>query len=86
MIGRSARTPHPSGGIGPQYLIWAVDSAGDLRVLEQALRGYGRLTDTYTSGEVNFVVGSDPDGIRILMAHPGPDKLPRSVIGPHLYT
>jgi hypothetical protein len=86
LIGRSARTPHPSGGIGPQYLIWAVDSADDLQMLEQALRGYGRLTDTYTSGGVNFVVGRDPDGIRIMMAHPGPDKLPRSVVGPRLYT
>ena len=85
LIGRSTRTPHPSGGIGPQYLIWAVDSADDLRLLEQALRRYGRYTDTYTSGGVTFVAGRDPDGIRILMAHPGPDKLPRSVVGARLY-
>jgi catechol 2,3-dioxygenase-like lactoylglutathione lyase family enzyme len=85
LIGHSARTPHPSGGIGPQYLIWAVNSAEDLRKLEQALQGYGRYIDTYTSGGVTFLRGRDPDGIRILMAHPGPDKLPRSIIGPHLY-
>ena len=85
LIGRSARTPHPSGGIGPQYLIWAVNSADDLHELEQALRRYGRITHTYISGGVTFIAGRDPDGIRILMAHPGPDKLPRSVIGPHLY-
>jgi hypothetical protein len=64
----------------------AEEPADDLQILQQALRGYGRLTDTYTSGGVNFVVGSDPDGIRILIAHPGPDKLPRSVVGPRLYT
>jgi catechol 2,3-dioxygenase-like lactoylglutathione lyase family enzyme len=85
LIGRSARTPHPSGGIGLQYLIWAVNSAGDLQQLEQALQRYGRYSDTYTSGGVTFLRGRDPDGIRMLMAHPGPDELPRSVIGPHLH-
>ena len=85
LIGRSARTPHPSGGIGPQYLIWAVNSADDLQELEQALQDTGRYIDTYTSGGVTFLRGRDPDGIRILMAHPGPDKLPRSVIGAQLH-
>jgi catechol 2,3-dioxygenase-like lactoylglutathione lyase family enzyme len=85
LIGRSPRTPHPSGGIGPQYLIWAVNSADDLEELEQTLRRYGRLTDTYTSGGVTFVAGRDPDGIRILTAHPGPDQLPRSVLGPRFF-
>jgi len=85
LIGRSARTPHPSGGIGPQYLIWAVNSADDLQELEQALRRYGRTTHTYISGGVTFIAGRDPDGIRILMAHPGPDEFPRSVIGAQFY-
>jgi len=85
LIGHSARTPHPSAGIGPQYLIWAVNSADDLQLLEEALRRYGRPADTYTSGGVTFVAGRDPDGIRILVAHPGPDKLPRSVVGARLY-
>jgi catechol 2,3-dioxygenase-like lactoylglutathione lyase family enzyme len=85
LIERSARTPHTSGGIGPQYLIWAVHSADHLQELDQALRRYGRVTHTYTSGGVTFIAGRDPDGIRILMAHPGPDKLPRAVIGAQLY-
>jgi catechol 2,3-dioxygenase-like lactoylglutathione lyase family enzyme len=85
VIARGPRAPHPSGAIGPQCLIWAAGSADDLEELEQALRGYGRPTDTCTSGGVTFVTGRDPDGIRILMAHPGPDQLPRSVVGAHLY-
>jgi catechol 2,3-dioxygenase-like lactoylglutathione lyase family enzyme len=85
LIGRCARAPHPSGGIGPQFLIWAVHSADDLQELDQTLRRYGRVTHTYTSGGVTFIASRDPDGIRILMAHPGPDKLPRSVIGAQLY-
>jgi len=85
LIGQGPRTPHLAGGIGPQYLIWAVDSAGDLQVLESALRGHGGRVDTFQSGGVTFVSARDPDNIRILMAHPGPDRLPRSVIGSRLY-
>ena len=86
LIGRGTRTPHHSGGIGPQYLIWAVESAADLRDLEQAFKDHGGRTDTHTSGGVSFVAGRDPDGIRILVAHPSPDAFPRSVVGAHLYT
>jgi len=85
LIGQGSRAPHLAGGIGPQYLIWAVDDADDLQVLERTLRGHGGRVDTFQSGGVTFVRGRDPDNIRILMAHPGPDKLPRSVVGPHLY-
>lgn len=85
LIGQGSRTPHLAGGIGPQYLIWACDSADDLQVLERTLRRQGGRVDTFQSGGVTFVAGRDPDNIRILMAHPGPDTLPRSVVGPHLY-
>jgi len=85
LIGHGPRAPHLAGGIGPQYLIWAVDSADDLQVLEGTLREHGGRVETFQSGGVTFVAGRDPDGIRILMAHPGPDKLPRSMVGPHLY-
>jgi len=85
LIGHGSRTPHLAGGIGLQYLIWAVDSADDLQVLERALRERGGRADTYQSGGVTFVSSRDPDGIRILMAHPGPDKCPRSEVAPHLY-
>jgi hypothetical protein len=38
------------------------------------------------SGGVSFVTGHDPDGVRIIVAHPSPVKLPRSVIAARLYT
>jgi catechol 2,3-dioxygenase-like lactoylglutathione lyase family enzyme len=85
LIGQGPRAPHLAGGIGPQYLIWAVDGPDDLQVLERTLRGHGGRVDTFQSGGVTFVTGRDPDNIRILMAHPAPDKLPRSIVGPHLY-
>lgn len=86
LIERGPRTPHHSGGIGPQGLIWAVHSAEELTEVEQALQDVGVHTDTHTSGGVTFVTGRDPDGIRIMVAHPSPEKLPRSVVSTRLYT
>jgi catechol 2,3-dioxygenase-like lactoylglutathione lyase family enzyme len=85
LIARGDRAEHPSGGIGHQYLIWAVDSAAALRELERTARQRGRHTAIYTSGGVSFLETRDPDGIRIVVAHPSPDRLPRSVLGAHLY-
>jgi hypothetical protein len=85
LIQRGHRAPHHSGGIGPQCLIWAVDSADELTDLEQALRSLGIRTDRDISGGVTFVTGRDPDGIRIMVAHPSPEELPRSVVDARLY-
>lgn len=85
LIARGTRTEHPSGGIGLQYLIWAVDSDAELRQVAQALQDRVGRTYTHASGGVSFLTAHDPDGIRILVAHPSPDKLPRSVVGAHLY-
>ena len=86
LIERGSRSPHPSGGIGLQYLIWTVDSMSDLKECLVRLGARGRRTDSFTSGGVSFVAGRDPDGIRILIAHPSPEELPRSVVDTHLYT
>lgn len=85
LIERGARAWHPSGAIGPRYLIWAVDSALALQEIEGVLRSRGSWTDTHTAGGVDFVTGHDPDGIRILIAHPSPQKLPRSVVDARLF-
>lgn len=85
LIARGSNAERPSSGIGLQYLIWAVDSDAELRGVAQALRDNAGRTDNYTSGGVTFLAAHDPDGIRILVAHPSPEKLPRSVIGAQLY-
>jgi catechol 2,3-dioxygenase-like lactoylglutathione lyase family enzyme len=85
LIERGSRSVHPSGGIGLQYLIWTVDSQRDLEESLGRLAVRGRRTDSFSSGGVNFVAGRDPDGIRILIAHPSPEELPRSVVDTHLY-
>jgi catechol 2,3-dioxygenase-like lactoylglutathione lyase family enzyme len=85
LIARGTRVEHPSGGIGLQYLIWAVDSDAALREMGERLRDRVGHTHTFTSGGVSFLAGHDPDGIRILVAHPSPEELPRSVVGARLY-
>jgi hypothetical protein len=86
LIARGPAAEHPSGGIGLQCLIWAVDSPAELRDVARALHDRLGHTDTYSSGGVSFLATRDPDGIRILVAHPSPEQLPRSVVGAHLYT
>jgi catechol 2,3-dioxygenase-like lactoylglutathione lyase family enzyme len=85
LIAQGSRTPHAPAGIGPHCLIWTVDDADGLQILEESLKGQSSGAVTYKSGGVTFVEGTDPDGIRILVAHPSPDKLPRSLVNPRLY-
>ena len=86
LVARGTRAEHPSGGIGHQYLIWAVVSEADLRDVAQALADRDGHPDSSTSGGVSFVTARDPDGVRIVVAHPSPEKLPRAVIAARLYT
>ena len=85
LIEHGARAEHPSGGLGHQYLIWAVDSAAELGEVEQTAERTAGRTYVHSSGGVTFLAIHDPDGTRILVAHPGPDRLPRTVLGAHLY-
>jgi catechol 2,3-dioxygenase-like lactoylglutathione lyase family enzyme len=80
------RVHHPLGGVGLQYLIWAVESAEARDHFEQILRDRGVRTATHTSGGVEFLTAHDPDGIRVVIAHPSPRMLPRSMISSHVYT
>jgi catechol 2,3-dioxygenase-like lactoylglutathione lyase family enzyme len=75
---------HPSG-LGHHLLMWATDSAKGLECLKQALQGTGSYVDTHTSGGVTFVEGRDPDGLRVVIAHPDPAQQPRSIFDSHLY-
>ena len=86
LIERGRGTSHHADSVGPHALIWAVDSAAELTRVERALADRGVRTDTHTSGGVVFVTGRDPDGIRVMIAHPSPELLPRSVVSPRLYT
>lgn len=87
LVSKGSGTSHASGSIGPQYLMWATDSAAALEHMEGALREHGGAPAyRFTSGGVMFVRGHDPDGIRVVIAYPSPAIRPRSLVGSHLYT
>lgn len=89
VIAKGTRASHPLGGIGVQYLMWAVETATALTALQQAIEdrgGSSHMTYTYASGGVSFLESHDPDGIRILVAYPSPERLPRSLIENRLHS
>lgn len=86
LIAKGHRADHSTGGIGDQHLMWATDSAKALEYFEQTLKDCGRHIDTHTGGGVTFVEGRDPDGIRVIIAHPSPQQRPRSVLDGRLYS
>jgi catechol 2,3-dioxygenase-like lactoylglutathione lyase family enzyme len=85
IIERGKRASHHTGGLGVHLLMWSTDTAKGLEYFEQALKDAGSYTDTHSAGEVMFVEGRDPDGLRIVIAHPDPAERPRSVFDSHLY-
>jgi hypothetical protein len=89
LIAKGRGAPHHPGGIGVQYLMWAVETAAALADLEQAIKDRGGSTcrtHTYASGGVSFLESRDPDGIRILVAYPSPERLPRSLVESRLHS
>jgi len=86
LIARGSRAQHASGGTGLQYLIWSTDTADDLEHLEHLLRARGAHTDIHRSGGATFLETRDPDGIRVVTAHPSPLELPRVFLDPRLYS
>ena len=72
------------GATGVQYLMWATDSQAELLRISQRLFAYDVATFTYTENGVTFVEGCDPDGGRVIVAHPSPSQLPREVIASRL--
>ncbi|MFC9351731.1 VOC family protein [Arthrobacter sp. NPDC057013] len=86
LIERGKREERHSGGLGQHLLMWATDTAEGLKYFEQALKEMGRYTETRTAGGITVVEGRDPDGIRVMVAHPDPSERPRSVVDSHLYT
>jgi catechol 2,3-dioxygenase-like lactoylglutathione lyase family enzyme len=86
LMSGSNREAHPTGGIGHEFLTWAVDTPEALEHFAQALRDRGYYVDTHTSGGVQFVESHDPDHIRVVIAHPSPQQLPRSVLDSRFYS
>jgi catechol 2,3-dioxygenase-like lactoylglutathione lyase family enzyme len=73
---------HPIGDTGVQYVAWAAESEQELHQFAERLRELDPSVRVNAAGEVSFVDGRDPDGIRVIIAYPGPEKLPRALIDP----
>ncbi|MEB3021077.1 VOC family protein [[Mycobacterium] crassicus] len=71
---------HDRGTIGVEFLMWATDSRDELEAIEQRLRGHDPAVFTHVDNGVTFVEGCDPDRIRVVVAYPSPDHLPRRVV------
>ena len=86
LIERGTRASHPLDGIGNQGITWSTESPDELRALADALRGCDGYIDTHEEGGVSFLEGKDPDGLRVIIACPGPDAHPRSMVASRLYS
>lgn len=86
LIAKGPDAEHPSEQIGVQYLMWSVDSPDDLAAVERSLKSQDRYTYTHSDGGVTFVEGTDPDRMRIVIAHPSPLQQPRSVLDSRIYS
>jgi len=57
-----------------------------MREFADALRAAGAYTDTHSEGGVTFVEGRDPDDLRVLVTHPSPGEVPRTLVAARLFT
>ncbi|MCQ4082104.1 VOC family protein [Streptomyces sp. RB6PN25] len=65
---------HPMGGIGIQYAVWAAHDADDLRRCERFLKDRSAHIATNVSDGRTIVEGRDPNGLPVMVVHPGPDR------------
>ncbi|MCE4269242.1 VOC family protein [Rhodococcus globerulus] len=66
--------------IGVHYVMWSADTEEELARISERLRAYDASTFTQVYGGVTFVDGCDPDGIRVIVAYPSPEQIPREII------
>lgn len=65
---------HPMGGVGIQYAVWAAEDADDLRRCERFLKDRSAHIATNVSDGRTIVEGRDPNGLPVMVVHPGPDR------------
>jgi catechol 2,3-dioxygenase-like lactoylglutathione lyase family enzyme len=77
---------HPLGAIGVQYVIWTADSPEDLQRCERLLKERAaHIASRETGDGVTVVEGRDPDGLPLVIAHPGPHGAARQEIMARIY-
>ncbi|NUS11630.1 MAG: VOC family protein [Streptomyces sp.] len=77
---------HPLGAIGVQYVIWTADSPQDLERCERVLKQRSaHLSSRETADGVTMIEGRDPDGLPVVISHPGPQGNARQEIMARIY-
>lgn len=71
---------HDRGTIGIEFLMWATDGQAEFDAIAARLRTHDPAVFIHTENGVTFVEGCDPDRIRVVVAYPSPDRLPRAVV------
>lgn len=79
------RSPHLSGAIGVQYVIWTTSSSEDLDRFERILNEHCRRVVRQVIDGVTFIEGRDPDGVPVVITYPGPDQAARHAIMRRVY-
>ncbi|MFE4874170.1 VOC family protein [Streptomyces sp. NPDC056682] len=82
----SPRADHTTSGIGLHAAIWTAPSAKELLRCEQVLKARGAHVATETVEGFVRVEGSDPNGVPVVVTHPGPDEAEISEIISRVYS
>ncbi len=85
LLERGQQAQLSSRGLGHQYVIWSVPSEHDLEEVAAALSERGARLDRSTVDSITFITARDPDGVRVVVAHPSPKDHPRTLIPPRFF-
>ncbi|MHA6764958.1 VOC family protein [Streptacidiphilus sp. PAMC 29251] len=79
------RAPHLPSGVGVHCAIWTAASEVELRRCEQFLKDRDAHTVTERADGFVWVEGRDPNGVPVVITHPGPDQAARKDIISRVY-
>ncbi|QMU80417.1 VOC family protein [Streptacidiphilus sp. PB12-B1b] len=79
------RAPHTIGGIGIQCSVWTAPSEAALKRCERVLKELNAHTTTHVAEGFSWVEGRDPNGVPVMVSHPGPGQAIRHQIISRIY-
>jgi catechol 2,3-dioxygenase-like lactoylglutathione lyase family enzyme len=77
--------PHAIGGIGVQCSVWTAPDEAELDRCEQVLKRLNAHTTTHVAEGFSWVEGRDPNGVPVMVSHPGPGRAIRHQIISRIY-
>ena len=80
-----ANAGHPLGGVGLQYVVWAVDGKDHFERCERVLKAHSAYRQTRSSDGIMAMEGHDPDDTVVMITYPGPDEMPAHKLPARIY-